>query len=189
MPIDAAGGSIRSNRRSSFPATSIRSPPIDFIGVNYYTALEISAGADETEDTGVTPGPNPPDGYTEMGWPIVPSALTAFLKRIQDDYDATDIRVTENGASYSDDPGPDGQIHDERRIEYIRVHLEAVSDAIELGVPVTGYFVWSLLDNFEWALGYSQRFGLVWVDHATGERIPKDSLAWYGNVINSRSVG
>lgn len=163
--------------------------PIDFIGVNYYTALEISAGADETEDTGVAPGPNPPDGYTEMGWPIVPSALTAFLKRLNDDYGAADIRVTENGASYSDGPGLDGDVHDGRRIEYLRAHLAAVADAIELGVPVTSYFVWSILDNFEWVLGYSQRFGLVWVDHATGERIPKDSLAWYGDVITSRRLG
>ena len=145
--------------------------PIDFIGINYYTALEVAAGAEETEDTGIAPGPNPPDGYTEMGWPIVPSALTAFLKRIHDDYGATDIRVTENGASYSDGPGPDGAVHDERRIEYLRVHIQAVADAIELGVPVTGYFVWSILDNFEWALGYSQRFGLVWVDHETGDRV------------------
>jgi beta-glucosidase len=162
--------------------------PIDFLGINYYTALEVAAGADETEDTGVAPGPNHPNGYTDMGWPIVPSALTAFLERIHDDYGVTDIRVTENGASYSDGPGSDGQIHDDRRIKYIRDHLEAVLDAIDIGVPVTGYFVWSILDNFEWALGYTQRFGLVWVDHRTGERIPKDSLAWYRSVIASRSL-
>ncbi|MEN8114135.1 MAG: GH1 family beta-glucosidase [Actinomycetota bacterium] len=163
--------------------------PIDFIGVNYYTAIEVSAGADESEETGVEPGLNPPDGYTEMGWPIVPEALTAFLRRIRDDYGATDIRVTENGASYSDGPGDDGRIHDHRRIDYLHKHLSAVADAIDLGVPVTGYFVWSLLDNFEWALGYSQRFGLVWVDHATGDRIPKDSLAWYSKMIASRAMG
>jgi beta-glucosidase len=162
--------------------------PIDFVGINYYTALEVAAGADETEDTGVAPGPNPPDGYTEMGWPIVPSALTSFLKRIHDDYGATDIRVAENGASYSDGPDTDGAVHDARRIDYLRTHLNAVADAIELGVPVTGYFAWSILDNFEWALGYSQRFGLIWVDHETGERIPKDSLAWYSNVIATRSL-
>ncbi|MEN8234090.1 MAG: GH1 family beta-glucosidase [Actinomycetota bacterium] len=162
--------------------------PFDFIGINYYTAIEVSAGADETEETGVEPGPNPPDGYTEMGWPILPQALTGLLKRIHDDYGATDIRVTENGASYSDGPGPDGRIHDHRRIDYLHNHLSAVADAIELGIPVTGYFAWSILDNFEWALGYSQRFGLVWVDHETGERVPKDSLAWYSNVIATNTV-
>ena len=161
--------------------------PIDFIGVNYYTALTVAAGEDETEDTGVEPGPNPPDGYTEMGWPIVPAALTGFLERLHHDYGATDIRITENGASYSDGPGPDGRIHDHRRIDYLHEHLDAVADAIDLGVPVTGYFVWSILDNFEWALGYSQRFGLVWVDHETGERIAKDSLIWYSDVIASRT--
>ena len=163
--------------------------PLEFIGVNYYTALAVGAGSEEDETTWLMPGPNPPEGYTEMGWEIVPAALTTFLKRIHDDYGAKDIRITENGASYSDGPGPDGHIHDRRRIDYLWSHLEAVADAIELGVPVTGYFVWSIMDNFEWTLGYSQRFGLIWVDHATGERIPKDSLAWYGNVIASRSLG
>ena len=163
--------------------------PLDFIGINYYTAVAVAAGQEEEEITRFAPGPNPPDGFTEMGWEIVPSALTTFLKRIHDDYGATDIRVTENGASYSDGPGPKGRIHDRRRIEYLWAHLNAIADAIALGVPVTGYFVWSVLDNFEWTLGYSQRFGLIWVDHATGERIPKDSLSWYGKVIASRSLG
>lgn len=162
--------------------------PIDFVGVNYYTDLDMAAGHEEDEASEVKPGPNPPDGYTEMGWRIAPSSLTTFLKRIQDDYGATDIRVTENGASFSDGPGRDGRVRDLRRIEFMRSHLGAVADAIDLGVPVTGYFVWSLLDNFEWTLGYSQRFGLVWVDHATGERIPKDSLRWYGDVIATRTL-
>lgn len=163
--------------------------PLDFIGINYYTAHAVASGHEEEATTSIEPGPNPPDGYTEMGWEIIPSALTTFLRRIHDDYGATDIRVTENGASYSDGPGPDGRIHDRRRIDYLWSHLNAIADAIALGVPVTGYFVWSALDNFEWTLGYSQRFGLIWVDHATGERIPKDSLAWYGAVIASRSLG
>jgi beta-glucosidase len=162
--------------------------PLDFIGVNYYTAVAVAAGHEEEETTRLEPGPNPPEGYTEMGWEIVPAALTTFLKRIHDDYGALDIRVTENGASYSDGPGPDGRIRDRRRIDYLWAHLEAVADAIEFGAPVTGYFVWSILDNFEWTLGYSQRFGLIWVDRETGERIPKDSLTWYGNVIATRTL-
>jgi beta-glucosidase len=162
--------------------------PLDFIGVNYYTALAVAAGHEEEEITWLKPGPNPPAGFTEMGWEIVPSALTSFLKRIRDDYGATDIRVTENGASYSDGPGPDGRIHDRRRIDFLWSHLSAVADAIDQGVPVTGYFVWSILDNFEWTLGYSQRFGLIWVDHETGERIPKDSLYWYGKVATAHAI-
>jgi beta-glucosidase len=163
--------------------------PCDFIGVNYYTAISVAAGHEEDEKAGVEPSPNPPDGFTEMGWEIVPSALTTFLRRIHDDYGAADIRITENGASFSDGPAPDGRIRDRRRIEYLWAHLEAVANAIDLGVPVTGYFVWSILDNFEWDLGYSQRFGLVWVDHETGRRIPKDSLSWYGDVIASGTLG
>ena len=118
-----------------------------------------------------------------MGWPITPDALTAFLLRVRDEYGPAEILITENGASYSDGPGPDGVIDDQRRIEYLDAHTAAVNAAIADGVPVTGYFVWSLLDNLEWSLGYSQRFGLVWVDHDTGERIPKASFRWYRDLI------
>ena len=157
--------------------------PIDFLGVNYYTSLTVAAGADEIEDTGVAPGPNPPGGHTEMGWPITPAALSQFLKRVHDDYGPDRIIVTENGASFSDAPGPDGRVRDERRIRYLSEHIEAVADAAAQGVPVVGYYVWSFMDNFEWSLGYSQRFGLVFVDFATGERTPKDSFHWYARLI------
>ncbi len=157
--------------------------PIDFLGINYYTSLVIAAGGDETEATGVPPGSEPPDGFTEMGWPITPDALAGFLTRVHEVYAPPRIVITENGASFGDGPSSDGRIHDQRRIDYLRVHLESVRQAIDRGVPVDGYFAWSLLDNFEWSLGYSQRFGLVWTNHATGERIPKDSYDWYGSVI------
>ncbi len=162
--------------------------PLDFVGVNYYTSLHLAAGQDESEDTGVAPGPNPPPGFTEMGWEVTPAALTGYLERLHREYGPERIVVTENGASYSDAPDEDGRIRDERRIDYLRSHIGAVGDAVIAGAPVTGYFVWSLLDNFEWAHGYSQRFGLVWVDFDTQERIPKDSFRWYRDVIAANAL-
>ncbi len=162
--------------------------PIDFLGVNYYTSLRLAPGQDETEDTGVEPGPDPPDGYTEMGWAITPPALTAYLERLHREYGPARIVITENGASYSDGPGPDGRIRDDRRIDYLHRHVGAVADAMAAGVPMAGYFVWSLIDNFEWARGYSQRFGLVWVDFDTLERTPKASFHWYKDVIAANSL-
>jgi beta-glucosidase len=160
--------------------------PTDFVGLNYYTALEIRDGADETEDTGVAPGTRAPEGHTEMGWPNRPEALTAFLRRIQAEYAPAAIFITENGASYGDGPDATGRIADVRRIAYLRDHVAAVDAARATGVPVEGYFLWSLLDNFEWTSGYSQRFGIVWVDHATGRRLPKDSYHWYRDQIAAR---
>jgi beta-glucosidase len=157
--------------------------PIDFLGLNYYTSLVIKAGEQEGEHTGVAPGPNPPPGYTEVGWPITPAALTEFLLRIQKEYWAGPIYITENGAAYSDGPGPDGAIHDSRRIEYLTGHFAAIETAIAEGVAVDGYFHWSLLDNLEWLSGFSQRFGLIHVDHETLVRTPKDSYDWYRQVI------
>jgi beta-glucosidase len=162
--------------------------PIDFLGLNYYTSLTISAGADEDEETGVPRSENPPPGHTEMGWPITPGALTEFLQRLHADYAPPRIVITENGASYSDGPDAEGRVRDDRRIAYLREHLAAVADAIEAGVPVGGYFVWSLMDNLEWTSGYSQRFGLIWVDHTTQERILKDSARWYGDVARAGAL-
>lgn len=159
--------------------------PIDFLGVNYYTSLTAAAGSDETESTGIAPGPHPLPGFTEMGWRITPDALTEFLVRINSEYQPPKIVITENGASFGDGPGSDGTVRDQRRIDYLYQHLVAVRAAIDRGVPIDGYFVWSLLDNFEWSLGYSQRFGLVWVDHATGERVPKESYRWYADLIEA----
>jgi len=157
--------------------------PIDFLGLNYYTSLRIGAGGEESEDTGQPPTIDPPSGYTEMGWPITPAALTEYLRHLATTYEPRSIVITENGASYSDGPGTDGAIDDERRVEYLERHIAAVADALAAGVPVDGYFVWSLLDNLEWVSGYAQRFGLVWVDHATGVRTPKASYAWYRELI------
>jgi beta-glucosidase len=157
--------------------------PLDFLGLNYYTSIEVHAGDEDGISAVLAPGPKQPDGYTEMGWEITPGALTEYLIKLHNEYGPKTIVITENGASYSDSPDEDGLIHDVRRIEYLDSHIGATAGAIEAGVPVGGYFVWSLLDNLEWVAGYSQRFGIVWVDYATGQRTPKDSYYWYRQLI------
>jgi beta-glucosidase len=159
------------------------SSPIDFLGLNYYTSLVIKEGYEEGESTGVEAGPKPPPGFTEMGWAVTPEALTDFLARLHKDYWQGPIYITENGASYSDGPGPDGSIPDVRRIEYLRSHLAAIEAAIDEGVPVDGYFHWALLDNLEWLAGFSQRFGFIHVNAETMVRTPKASFEWYRDVI------
>lgn len=151
----------------------------DFVGLNYYTTLAVSAGSEELDDPEQPPGPDPLEGYTEMGWAIDPSGLEQYLLHLHERYDPPSLVVTENGASFSTGPDEDGKIEDSRRIGYLADHLEAALRARASGAPVDGYFVWSLLDNLEWALGFDQRFGLVWVDHDTQERIPKKSFHWY----------
>jgi len=115
-----------------------------------------------------------------MGWEIYPDGLFKTLGRLAFDYQTPKLYITENGASYADGPGPDGRVRDGRRIAYLRQHLAAAWRAIQMGVPLAGYFAWSLMDNFEWAHGYAQRFGITWVNYETQERIIKDSGRWYG---------
>lgn len=153
--------------------------PIDFVGVNYYTTVTIAADREESDEPEGEVGPGAPEGFTEMGWRVDPAGLTEFLQRVSEEYGPTSILVTENGASYGDGPGPDGRIRDDRRIDYLSSHIDATLAARQSGVPVDGYFVWSFLDNLEWTEGFSQRFGLVWVDEETRRRIPKDSYDWY----------
>lgn len=157
--------------------------PIDFLGINYYTTVEISGDIEYAEPTEGPVGPDPDEDFTEMGWRTDPQGLADFVERVSREYSPRSILVTENGASYSDGPGPDGEIHDQRRIDYLDRHIDAVMSAREDGVPVDGYFVWSLMDNLEWLAGFTQRFGLVWVDPDTLERIPKDSYRWYRDRI------
>jgi beta-glucosidase len=154
--------------------------PTDFLGLNYYSrSIVRDTAASQNLPPAVVREPH----ETEMGWEVYPGALVDLLVRVQRDYKPAAIYITENGASYSDGPAADGRIHDRRRLDYLRSHLRAAHRALELGVPLKGYFAWSLMDNFEWAWGYAQRFGLVWVDFATQERRPKDSALWYRDVI------
>ena len=163
--------------------------PTDFLGVNFYTrSVARSTAIPESENLPATVVAAPQAEWTEMEWEIYPQALHDLLLRLEYDYAPAKLYVTENGASYSDGPGDDGQIQDTRRREYLRMHFAAVQRAIQAGAPLAGYFVWSLLDNFEWDQGYLQRFGIVYVDYATQQRTPKASALWYREVIAANAV-
>jgi beta-glucosidase len=125
---------------------------------------------------------------TEMGWEIYPEGLYQLLLRLHSAYNVPKIYITENGVSYLDAPGDDGRVRDVRRIDYLREHLNACQRAITAGVPLAGYFQWSLMDNFEWGFGYAQRFGTVYVDYETQQRTPKDSFFWYRDVIARNGI-
>jgi beta-glucosidase len=163
--------------------------PLDFLGVNYYTRNVIRAGSGDTK-----PEPVPIEGveHTEMGWEVYPRGLSDLLTRLHRDYELPPLYITENGAAFPD-ARQNGSVPDPQRIAYLEGHLDAIAAAIAEGVPVRGYFLWSLLDNFEWAFGYSKRFGIVYVDFETLERVPKASYAWYRDFIAAhraaRAVG
>lgn len=163
--------------------------PIDFLALNNYTRSVIRADVGEGHfpDQVIT-DPNPDPEHTEMGWEIFPFGLYETICRAYFAYKPREIIISENGASYSDGPDASGRIRDVRRIAYLQSHIEAVGKAIQAGVPVTGYYVWSLLDNFEWSFGYAQRFGLIYVDYETLQRYPKDSAYWYALVTHRNGL-
>ena len=165
--------------------TRIRQP-IDFLGVNYYTrsVTRFDPDAGLLQATAVR---QPRATYTETGWEVHAPALTDVLVWVAQRYGNPSIYVTENGAAFFDPPCVDGErVADPLRVHYLRTHIAAVHAAMAAGADVRGYFVWSLLDNFEWALGYSKRFGIVHVDFDTQQRTPKDSARFYARVIASR---
>ena len=154
--------------------------PIDFVGINYYSGNPVkydpaSPFGVKTEKFGLP--------VTEMGWEIYPKGLYIILKGVQDIYNPDEVFITENGAAF-DDIVEDGRVHDKNRIDYLREHFKMAYKAMKEGVRLKGYFVWSLLDNFEWEYGYSKRFGIVYVDYNTQKRIVKDSAYWYKDVIS-----
>ena len=163
--------------------------PTDLLGINYYARGVVRsdrvAEADNLPRTVLPPGP---DQITDFGWEIHPPSLTRLLLRVSRDYSPANLYITENGAAYHVGPDERGRVRDERRIDYMARHLEACAQAIEGGAPLRGYFAWSLLDNFEWAEGFHQRFGLVWVDVETGRRLPKESFFWYRDRIVAHRV-
>lgn len=187
----------------------IMSAPIDVLGVNFYTG-ELLTGVDPQQAAEAaaaaraTGAPNPNVGsehvssvrrglpQTAMGWEVYPQALKDLLIRLHRDYTeaaGVALYVTENGAAYDDDADASGFVQDDERLDYIRRHLRAVHEAMEEGADIRGYFVWSLLDNFEWAFGYDKRFGIVRVDYETQQRTPKASAQWYAEVARTGVVG
>ena len=123
-----------------------------------------------------------------MGWNIDPTGLTELLLRLRRDYPGLPLMITENGAAFPDEVSADGRVHDADRIDYLHRHIDAVAEAIDAGADVRGYFLWSLMDNFEWAYGYDQRFGIIRVDHDTLERTWKDSAHWYRDVVAANAL-
>jgi len=153
------------------------SQPLDFWGLNYYTPSWVSDAHDEVfPNTQLIDRDNVE--RTDIGWEINASCFTDLLKMLHSEYTLPPCYITENGAAYHHGP-IDGEVDDQPRLAYLQQHIQAVADAVEAGVDVRGYFAWSLMDNFEWAEGYSQRFGLVHVDYETQERIIKGSGHWY----------
>ncbi|GAB3614328.1 glycoside hydrolase family 1 protein [Humibacter ginsengisoli] len=180
---------------------------IDILGVNYYSTNRVRLWdgrserqhADGHKDVGASPWPGAdrvefleqPGPYTEMGWNIEPAGLYDLLTSLRDEFPQQPLMITENGAAFPDvvsheESGP--AVHDADRIDYLRRHLTAAHRALQDGVDLRGYFVWSLMDNFEWGFGYSKRFGIVRVDYDTLERLPKDSSAWYAELAATRTI-
>lgn len=169
----------------------------DFIGINYYFDNRVGpslGGKPEWHsisglfDLDIDETPRGP--LTDMGWPLTPEGLEDLLVRWHKEHGdkLPDLYITENGAAYDEGPSADGAVHDQRRIDYLSTHLKAVSNAIAQGSPVKGYYQWSLMDNFEWALGYDKRFGIVHVDFDTQKRIIKDSGYWYRDQIKNNGA-
>ncbi|MFD8074095.1 GH1 family beta-glucosidase [Streptomyces sp. NPDC059718] len=182
---------------------AIKRHSLDVLGINYYTPTLVSDGAsvdgprsDGHGSSAFSPWPGaddvafhqPPGERTAMGWSVDPTGLYDLLMRMNREFPDLPLLITENGAAYEDSVGPDGAVHDPERVEYLRVHLEAVHRAMRSGADVRGYFLWSLMDNFEWAYGYSKRFGAVYVDYETQERIPKSSAHWYAGVARAGAL-
>jgi len=181
----------------------IISQPLDFLGVNYYfpsTVIDASRAAEarmagfivaqgeQFPDLRIKSLETPGRDRTAMDWEIGSFGLTSLLVRVQNEYTNLPIYITENGAAFDDYVDPNGHVLDHNRVAYLQEHISAVHDALDAGVNVQGYFVWSLLDNFEWAYGYSRRFGIVWVDFPSGERLAKESFRWYRDTIKTNTV-
>jgi beta-glucosidase len=163
--------------------------PIDYLGINYYNVNHIRHVSGRGPMP-AWPGPaeaglaTPPGELTEMGWGVEPEGLVWMLERVAALISDTPLIIMENGAAYPDSVDSDGEIADLARIDYLQSHIAAIHRALQSGAPVVGYFVWSLLDNFEWALGYSKLFGIVHVDRATMGRTMKASGRWYRDFLS-----
>ena len=161
------------------------SAPIDFLGINNYSRTVVAHdehGFLQTHDV------KPQGEYTAMDWEVYPQGLSDLLVRVTRDYPISNLYVTENGCAYEDHLEVDGRVHDEKRVAYLRQYISAAHAAIQQGAPLRGYFVWSLLDNFEWTFGYTRRFGIIYVDYRTQKRYLKDSAYFYQQVIAANGL-
>jgi beta-glucosidase len=174
------------------------SAPIDMLGVNYYRPMTVAHRGEPLRGASA-PAVNWPGEEaigalsnggptTAMGWPVDASGLDELLIRLRDEYPSLPLYVTENGAAYDDHPDGNGFVNDVDRVAYLAGHVRAAHRALQAGVNLRGYFVWSLLDNFEWAEGYNRRFGIVYIDYATQRRTPKQSALWYSAVIAANGL-
>lgn len=153
---------------------------LDFLGINFYSRNLYNAQGHVEEVAG--------SEYTEMGWEVCAPALRRMLNKINRDYNVPPIYITENGASFADEVSPDGKVHDPRRLDYLKNHFIQTRLAMQDGVDVRGYMVWSLMDNFEWGHGFTKRFGIIRVDYETQQRTVKDSGEWYAELIRTNQV-
>jgi beta-glucosidase/6-phospho-beta-glucosidase/beta-galactosidase len=173
------------------------STPIDFLGINYYSR-HTAAGPEDGHfsDPGVASASPGSENVrmvdtgapkTQMGWEIHPDGLVDVIRMVNERAPELAIYVTENGAAYPDEVGPDGSVDDEERRRYFELHVDACRQAVAEGLPLQGYFAWSLMDNFEWAFGFSRRFGIVYVDYETQQRTVKKSGLWFQDFLSGRS--
>jgi beta-glucosidase len=162
---------------------ALRAASIDFLGVNYYFRILVRSSEKPGELFTIRRPEYQGVQFTDMGWEVYPQGLYELLVRLDRDYGHPSLYVTENGAAYADERMKDNQVQDDDRISYLRDHFLAAHRAMQAGVDLKGYQVWSLMDNFEWSHGYSKRFGIVRVDSATQKRFPKKSAYWYRGVI------
>ena len=165
-------------------------PRHPFLGVSYYSRVVVRGNDDSRREPHPGPypdgqiiGPVPGSAYTDMGWEIYPEGLVDILLSVHHEYRPRAIAVTENGAAFDDVWNGGDVVRDARRLAYLREHVQAMAVALMLGVPVESYFAWSLMDNFEWAEGYSRRFGMVYVDYPSQRRVVKDSGRWYAELL------
>jgi beta-glucosidase len=161
--------------------------PLDFIGINLYTRTVVKHDSHDRY-MGVKRVRAGGEEVTDFGWEVYPLALSEMITRVSKDYQGVPIYVTENGCSYGDGPGADGKVNDQRRISFLRRFIGEVGHAMKAGADVRGYFLWTFTDNFEWAEGFGQRFGIVHCDFKTQQRIVKESGHWYSRLARTGAL-
>jgi beta-glucosidase len=193
-PADVIADHVKAGRIAEGPLPFLRdgdlaaiAAPTDFLGINYYSrAVLRSDKVSEADNAPATVIAS--SDKTDMGWEVHAPGLYRILRRVHLDYAPRKIYVTENGAAYPTEPDSDGRVRDAERARYLYTHFDAAHQAISEGIPLAGYYIWSLLDNFEWAQGFTKRFGIFWVDYETQARVPKDSAHLCRQIIRDNAL-